>query len=250
MYNRLVTIADQHEIIKANVHNSTWTTILTSMNPNSHVFLTKPFYFARMSPNELAGCIDQHASALMKDGNEQFEGVKIDNGAAKSPARIQAFIGYCAHTGYIPTITKSNRCFPGIGNGTNRSFGLTSIRMPIGPTLTLEFNVELADQDFPIMFGLEHHKLHKWSTEEVEDTFNHRPTNATVPLKFREDTPGQGGHLFLEWLTSESLYSHSELKKNPPCVWTFHFEGSNPYLKESVVQKIVQISSIETGRYW
>ena len=213
MYNRLVTIADQHEIIKANVHNTTWTSLLTSMNPNSHVFLTKPFDFARMSPNELAGCIDNHASALTKDGNSQFEGVMIDNGASKSPAGIPAFIRYCAHTETIPTITKSNRCFRGIGNGTNRSCGITSIRMPIGSTLALEFNVELVDQDFPIMLGLEHHKLHKCSTDEVEDTFTHRPTNTTIPLRFREDTPGQGGYLFLEWPTSESFYSDSELKK-------------------------------------
>ena len=39
MYNRLVTITDQHGIIKSNVHNSTWTSLLTSVNPNSHVFL-------------------------------------------------------------------------------------------------------------------------------------------------------------------------------------------------------------------
>ena len=124
-----------------------------------------------MSPNEIATCIDEHASALMKFGNSQFEGVMIDDGAAKSPAGIQAFIRYCSHTGTIATITKSNLSFRGIVNGTNRSLGITSIRMPIGPTLTLEFNVELVDQDVPIMFGLEHHKLHKCSTDEVEDTF-------------------------------------------------------------------------------
>ena len=89
----------------------------------------------------------------------------IDNGGAKSPAGIQAFIQYCAHTGTIRTITKSNRSFRGIGNGMNRSLGITSIRMPIGDTLTLEFNVELVDQDVPIKFGLEHRKLHKCSTD-------------------------------------------------------------------------------------
>ena len=159
------------------------------MNLNSHVFLTKPFDFARMSPQELAGCIDQHASALMKDGNSQFEGIMIDNGAAKSPAGIQAFIRYCAHTGTIPTITKCNLSFRGIENGTNRSLGITSIRMPIGPILTREFNVELAGQDVPIMFGLDHHKLRKCSTDELEDTFTHCSTNTIILLKFRENTP-------------------------------------------------------------
>ena len=62
---------------------------------------------------------------------------------------------------------------------TGRSLGRTSIRMPIGPTLTQMFNEELADQDFPTMLGLEHHKLRNFSTEELEDAFTHRPTNIT-----------------------------------------------------------------------
>ena len=63
------------------------------------------------------------------------------------------------------------------------------------------------------MFGLEHHKYHRCSTDEVEDTFALRPTNTTVPLTFREDAQGQGGHLFLQWPVSEFFYTESEHKK-------------------------------------
>ena len=106
--------------------------------------------------------------------------------------------------------------------------------------------MELFDQDALLMFGLEHRKLHKCSTDEVEDTFTHRPINITIALKFREDTPGQGGRLFLEWPTSESLYSDSELKK-------LHHAFGHPFLKALTHiltkrrSKIAQISSIETG---
>ena len=63
----------------------------------------------------------------MTEQNLKFEGVMIDNGTAKSPASIHAFIRYCAHKGKIPRIYPNNRSFRGIGNGIKRSLVFASI---------------------------------------------------------------------------------------------------------------------------
>ena len=57
-----------------------------------------------MTPKQLSETIDLQVFKLMTEQNFKFEGVMIDNGAAKSPTGIHAFIRYCAHTGKIPRI--------------------------------------------------------------------------------------------------------------------------------------------------
>ena len=203
MYSRLKKLAEKHEFIGCKIYNE----FPSEVTPVDHhsVFTSRNLVYSPMTPKQSSETIERQVSKLLTQKNFKFEGVMINNGAANSPAGIHAFIRYCAHTGKIPRIYPSNRSFRGIAHSINRSLGFTPIRLPIGPTLTLDFNAELVDQDVPIKFGLENHKYHRCSTDKVEDTFTHRPMNTTVPLTFREDAPGQGGLLFFQWPISEVL---------------------------------------------
>ncbi len=107
---------------------------------------TESVNLSRLLLEKLVTFIDSEVSKMMKKGEFQFERIMIDNGAAKSPAGISAFMRYCAHTGSIPKIYPSERAFRGIRNGINKSLGRTSIRIPVGNALTIEFSVELVDQ--------------------------------------------------------------------------------------------------------
>ena len=76
---------------------------------------------------------------MINSGSTNFEGVMIDNGAAKSPSGINAFIRYCARTAIVTTIRKSQLAFRGVGNCIVKSLGKAIIRIPLGALLTIEF---------------------------------------------------------------------------------------------------------------
>ena len=91
--------------------------------------------------------------------------------------------------------------------------GKAVIRIPLGAFFTNEFSVDLVENDVPIIFGLEHHRRLKSSSNEVHATFTHHPSKTTVPVILREDSPGQGGYLYLICAINDVLYTNSELKK-------------------------------------
>ena len=91
--------------------------------------------------------------------------------------------------------------------------GKAVIRIPLEAFFTIEFSVDLIENDVPIIFGLEHHRRLKSSSNEVYATFTQHPSKTTVPVIFREDSPGQGGYLFLIWAINDVLYTNLELKK-------------------------------------
>ncbi len=82
----------------------------------------------------------------------------IDNGAARSPSGLPAYIRYCIHTGTTPDLRPSNRAYRGIGHGIMQSLGTGTIRMPMAPALFMNFDVDVVDHDVAVMFGLEHHQ--------------------------------------------------------------------------------------------
>ena len=159
MYVRLSYIADQHDFIKEKA--LTGPIVLPSeYGEQKNLTASFPALLSNIDLNNLdhlTEFIDREVSRIMMNGTCEFKGIMIDNGAAKSPAGLVQFINYCAHTGHVPSISPSSRAFRGMGNGVNKSLGITTIRMPIGPLLTIEFKVELVNNDVPIMFGLEHH---------------------------------------------------------------------------------------------
>ena len=79
-----------------------------------------------------------------------------------------------------------------------KSHSQAAIRIPIDRYLILEFDVDIMDQKVPILFGLEHNMKIRCSTNEVEKTFPHHPTNTFVPLVYKKPYPEHGQHLYLK----------------------------------------------------
>ncbi len=69
---------------------------------------------------------------LLLNGKLKFEGVMLDNGAAKSPAGLPAYLRYCTYSGVSPRHRYSNLVFKGMGKGTNASLGLAEVIVLIG----------------------------------------------------------------------------------------------------------------------
>ncbi len=94
----------------------------------------------------------------------------IDNGAAKSPSGLPAYIPYCIRTNTTPERRLSTRFFRGVSHGTVKELERASIRMSIGPDLFLTFHVDVVDHDIPLIFGLEHHRELTCSYNEFKNT--------------------------------------------------------------------------------
>lgn len=138
---------------------------------------------------------------------DKFEGIMLDNGASGTPSGLPAYLRYCEHVGIEPSLRPSNTSFVGLGKGIVRSLGVTTVRMPLGDSMFLDFETDVVEQDVPLMFGLDQHHKHGCSSDEYHNTFTHHPTGTTIPVKFKQ------GHLFVEWPTHEVLFTKTELKK-------------------------------------
>jgi len=57
------------------------------------------------------------------------------------------------------------------------------------------------------MFGLDKHHEHRCSYNEFENTFTHHLSRTTIPVAFKK------GHLYVEWSSSQVLFTKSELIK-------------------------------------
>ena len=176
-----------------------------------HLFDRKPVQIFNIRSNHSMISTSQFLDLSKIDVDDilktPFSGVMIDNGASKTPSGLPSYLRYCAHTGHKPTIKSSSRCFAGIGNGIIPSLALADVRMPLTPDLFLEFEVNLIDQDVPLMFGLDKHLRYKCSTNEYNMTFTHHPSGVTIPLHLKK------GHLYIEWPNTEVLFTRSELKQ-------------------------------------
>eukprot|EP00171_Calliarthron_tuberculosum_P008929 IDg8929t1 len=96
---------------------------------------------------KLIDTLRSQAMIGMRNGDNNFEGVMLDNGAAKSPSGLSAYVRYCIHTSTEPILRESHRMFRSVGHGMISSLVKVAIRMPIGHSLCLTFDVDLIDQD-------------------------------------------------------------------------------------------------------
>lgn len=85
--------------------------------------------------------------------------------------------------------------------------GTAIVRMPLAKHFFLDFETEVVNQDVPLMFGLDQHRLHGCSSDEYHNSFTHHPSGITIPVKFKR------GHLYVEWPVSEVMFTKAELKK-------------------------------------
>lgn len=117
------------------------------------------------------------------------------------------------------------------------------IRLPLDLHFTLVFEVDLVENDVPIMFGLKHHKEHLCSTNKVHNTFMHHPSGSTIPIELRQSCPGKpelGGNLFLKWPIYSVLYTEAELKKLHKTFGPQSTEALHRLLKKVNPEKDVQ----------
>lgn len=59
--------------------------------------------------------------------------------------------------------------------------------MPLGPEGFLLFDVDVFDQDVPLIFRLEHHRQLKFSSNKIENTFHHSSYGTIVPVSSVEE---------------------------------------------------------------
>ena len=90
-------------------------------------------------PTEL---LKSEVMKMTSEGNNDFEGAMIDNGASKSPSGLSAYLRLCAFTNSVPNLKPSSRGFSVIGSGVQMSMGAVTISMPIGKDLMLTFEVD------------------------------------------------------------------------------------------------------------
>ena len=138
--------------------------------------------------------------------SSSFEGVMLENGAAKSPSRYAAHLRYCNHSGVEPFLRPSSTQFSGIGSGLQKSMGLATVRMPLSSSFFMTFEVDVIEQDVPLIFGFDLHHRHNCRSNEVSHTFTRHLFGITVPVVYKR------GHLYIEWPCTEVLLSLPELK--------------------------------------
>ena len=209
----LATWSDQHSIT-GKIQDDELRTSVAS-NPNGNGIEVLSTFFSTESQKNLEVSIQKAVIDRITNGKTDFERVMIDNGASKSPSGLPAYIRYCAFTKLKPRISPSTRIFSGLGDGTKKSLGTAKVRIPISTYLIIYFQVELIDQDIPLIFGLEQHRFHKCSTNENDLTFTHHPSNTTTKIEFLSESKEDPniGHLWLKWNFCNVLYSKIELKK-------------------------------------
>jgi len=213
MFARLATNSDISHIFHAEKAAELMTNpYQTFLKPNT-TDAYETFVCKNASSVNITERLKSEVIKIMKEGSNEFEGIMIDNGAAKSPSGLKAYIRYCAHTNSTPQVRASNRAFRGVGHGVQESLGVVPIRMPLGNQHMISFEVDLVDQDIPLIFGLEQHMAHSCSTNEYFKTFTHHPTNITVPIHYMERSKGAGGHFFMKWKIQEIFYTKQELLK-------------------------------------
>lgn len=210
LYNKLSTYSD----ISHMIHYEKSKSLIESKDlPFLSEQSASKIFVTSTTAKDFAAVLQQKVLTLMSKGKPEFEGIMIDNGASISPSGLSAYVRYCAYTNTKPDVRPSSRAFRGMGHGVQDSKGIVSIRMPIGDHCMIPFEVELVDQDIPLIFGLEQHIKNECSSNEFYRTFTHHPSDTTVPVHFQEESHGSGGHLYIRWNHSTVLYTKPELKK-------------------------------------
>ena len=93
------------------------------------------------------------------------------------------------------------------------SMGVVSIRMSIGKDLMLTFEVDLIDEEVPLIFGLGQHFIYKCSFNEYERTFTQDPSGTSAPIVFQTQRNGTGSHFYIKRNITSGLYTKAVLKK-------------------------------------
>ncbi len=96
MYIRLASWSDQHEVIGGAQTTDAIASAYerTNLDIESHAISVQ---LPNQALPDINKTIKTRVSNAMSDPNIEFEGVMIDNGAAKSPSGLPAYIRYCVN---------------------------------------------------------------------------------------------------------------------------------------------------------
>ena len=128
MYTRLKFLSEQHEVQKdiTNQRHSVFTAdtpsqpkMLKLLKPS----MKKDCFLEKLPLNELNEYLMETSFGLKEIGKANFEGMVIDNGAARSLFGLPAFIRYCAYTGLRHNLKPRTCMIRAIGSGSHRSLG-------------------------------------------------------------------------------------------------------------------------------
>ena len=115
MYVKLKNASEEHEFIKEKSNVSPPIKRNTAKEKLTPVLLCASKDMTAFTLSELNLYLKQCTIQAMKHDKVEFEGVMIDNGAAKSPSGLPAFIRYCAHAGFTPKLRQSSKIFRVLG---------------------------------------------------------------------------------------------------------------------------------------
>ena len=76
----------------------------------------------------------------------------------------------------------------------------------------LTFEVDLIDQDVPLIFGLDQHFIYNCSSIGYDRTFTDHPSGTTIPIVFQTQNNATGGHFCIKWNITSVLYTNRNRK--------------------------------------
>ena len=189
MYVKLKAMSDQHEFLggRALTSSSSFdidaSTLLNapkeSMSSMKDTKELRQFAFKALNKH-----LKNLVTSLARNELVSFEGVVIDNGAARFPSGISALLRYCASTRIFPLLKLRKRCLKGMIKGRTTSLGCACIRIPLRNVLILEFDADILDHDSLLIFGAERHINLKCSSNEQDLKSTHHLSGTVVPLNF------------------------------------------------------------------
>lgn len=102
---------------------------------------------------------------------------------------------------------KRSNCAFRFGDGTHNSLGLITIRIPTPDRGYIHLDVDVVRPDVPLLIGLDILDRDSLVPDNVENVLESRIQGWRMPITRKH------GHMYLEWIYSEILFTRSELKK-------------------------------------
>lgn len=96
--------------------------------------------------------------------------------------------------------------FVGVEKGIIPSLGYSVARVSLGEHY-LYLKTNRVQQDIPLMFELDQHKLHRCSSDRYNNSFANHPSGTKMPVTYKQV------HLWSEWPVTEVLFTKSQSKK-------------------------------------
>eukprot|EP00171_Calliarthron_tuberculosum_P020551 IDg20551t1 len=92
---------------------------------------------------------------------EEFEDIALDSDASKPSGGLPACLQYCEQTSTVQSLSPSLASFFETESRNVPSLGLARLRLSLQHHGFLEFEIDIIDEEFPLLFGHDHHLIHR-----------------------------------------------------------------------------------------